>query len=801
MSGASAMDGLPALVGTHIKGGQAAHGTLCDTTSRPRQESKPNMRVSALLTGCLVAFVAMPTPSNALTLASRGKTDVVIVTPREPSPSVARAAGELQMFLGRITGAEFKCVTEAAPPAGHEIVLGAPERLRRLGITVDLDKLGPEGYLLRTVDGHLVIAGSDVRGVMYGVYGLLQDHLGCRWFTPDVSHIPTQPTLELPELNETVVPVLEYRWPAVRDCYDPDWCTRNRVNVGPKLTEAHGGSVQFCGWAHTFAALVPAETYYDEHPEYFAMVGGERLRQRTQLCCTNEEVIQLAINGIRQRMRTNPDATYFSVSQNDWGNYCQCPRCAELAAREESQMGPVLQLVNRVADAVVDEFPDKRVTTLAYQWSRKPPKTLRPRPNVTIRLCSIECCFAHPLPDCDYAANVRFCEDIRTWSAICENLWIWNYTTNFRAYYLPHPALRALNDDVKFFVAHNVKGIYEQDTKLTPSGEMSPLGGYMMARFLWNPEYDEETAANEFLAAVYGDAAPHIRAYIDLIHDKVEADNIHLRCFTSSEKATFLTAEILAEADRLFDRAEDAVREQADVLRRVRFARMPVDYATVERIARGRTTDVRIDHATFSVTPAADVSRHAKRFLSTAREAGVMTVSERRFTLDQYEETVATLLDRRLTPHDPVDADTRQSGVRAAYYEADAWPQDRKLAGLQPVATMTKPRIDLEGRKRNQMFGFVFTGLFHAPADGVYTFQMRAESGSELRIAGEVVVDSRRVSSADSVTGMVALRKGWHPIRLRFLEYGHNDGLALTWSGPGVNKAQIEPNQLAHLPD
>ena len=757
--------------------------------------------VVLLISLCLPWAFTATAPSAAMPLASQGSTDVVIVTPREPSPSIARAAKELQMFLGQITGAEFECVTERATPARHEIVLGAPERLRQLGITVDPGKLGPEGYLLRTVGGHLVIAGSELRGVMYGVYGLLQDHLGCRWFTPDVSHIPKHPTLDLPELNETVIPPLEYRWPAVRDCYDPDWCTRNRVNVGPKLTEAHGGSVKFCGWAHTFGELVPVETYYEEHPEYFALVGGKRLRQRTQLCCTNEDVIQIVIDGIRKRMRSTPDATYFSVSQNDWGNYCQCPRCGELARREESQMGPVLHLVNGVADAVVDEFPDKRITTLAYQWSRKPPKTLRPRPNVTIRLCSIECCFAHPLPACDDHANARFCEDIRGWSAICDNLWVWNYTTNFRSYYLPHPALRALNNDVKFFVAHNVKGVYEQDTKLTVHGDMSPLGGYVMAQFLWNPEYDEDTAIDEFLGTVYGDAAPHIRAYIDLLHDKMEANNIHLRCFTSSNKASFLTADILAEADRVFDRAEDAVRDQADVLRRVRFARMPVDFATVERFARGRAGPMRIDHTTFTVIPSTDVSRHAERFVRTAREAGVMTMSERRFTLDQYEATLATLFERQLTPHDSVDAHAREPGIRADYYEADTWPTDRKLARLKAVATMTKPQIDLTGRKRDQMFGFVFTGLFHAPADGVYTFEMRAESGSELRVAGDVVVDSRRVNSANSVTGMVALRRGWHPIRLRFVEYGFNDGLALTWSGPGVDKTQIPPDQLAHLPN
>ncbi|NQT12762.1 MAG: DUF4838 domain-containing protein, partial [Planctomycetes bacterium] len=411
----------------------------------------------------------------------------------------------------------------------------------------------------------------------------------------------------------------------------------------------------------------------------------------------------------------------------------------------------------------------------------------------------IECCFAHPFADCDDPANARFCEDIRGWSAICDNLWIWNYTTNFRNYFLPHPVLRALDDDLRFFVAHNVKGVYEQDTKLTLHGEMSPLGGYLMARLLWNPEYDEETAIGEFLEAVYGDAAPHVRAYLDLLHDKVETDNIHVHCFTRSETASFLTADVLAEADRLFELAEEAVRDQADVLRRVRFARMPVDFATVERVARSRTVPARIDHATFTVTPGTDIGRHAERFLRTAGEAGVTTLSERRFTVDQYKETVATLLKRRLTPHEPVSADAIQPGLRADYYEADAWPKDRALGRLKPVASMTKPRIDLDGRKRDQMFGFVFTGLFHAPADGVYTFEMRAEAGSELRVAGEVVVDAHRANSAKSVPGMVAMRRGWHPIRLRFLEYGYNDGLQLTWSGPGVDKATIDADQLGRL--
>ena len=372
----------------------------------------------------------------------------------------------------------------------------------------------------------------------------------------------------------------------------------------------------------------------------------------------------------------------------------------------------------------------------------------------------------------------------------------------FRAgtnYYLPHPVLRALNDDIQFFLAHNVKGVYEQDTKLTLDGDMSTLGAYIMARFLWDAGYDENTAINEFLDAVYGAAAQHIRAYIDLLHDKVQQENVHLRCYVSAKQATFLTREVLATADRLFEQAEASVKYQPEVLRRVQFARLPVDFAIVERLGRSDTAPSEIDHAAFTVKPITDVSVNAQRFVSRAKEAGVITMSERRFPLADYEKSVANLLCRRLTPHEPSVTDGVQPGIRVAYYEADAWPRSGGFTELTPVAETINPRIDLSFRKRDRMFGFLFEGVFLAPADGVYTFHVRAESGSELRVAGEIVVDSKRVTSSHSVLGHVALRKGWHPIRLRFREYAYNDGLDLKWAGPGTVPTTLAPEQLGHV--
>jgi len=533
----------------------------------------------------VISLTAGATTAAALVLAENGTSAYRIVLPTDPSPSTQHAAEELQTFLAEITGAKLPVVSDAEPPAGQEILLGNNARLAKLGVKIDFAALGKEGYVIRTVGGRLVIAGGEPRGTLYGVYGLLEDHLGCRWFAPGVSRIPKQGRLVLPALDETKVPVLEYREPFTYDCFDGDWCARNRVNSHAARLEAkHGGKITFGRgfFCHTFNRLVPPDKYFDAHPEYFSLVKGKRLKERSQLCCTNEDVVRLCTEGVLEAMRQDPEGFVFSVSQNDWHNYCECERCQALAEREGTQMAPVLHLVNRVADAVGRQFPDKAVETLAYQWTRKAPKTMRPRPNVIVRLCSIECCFAHPLESCTSEVNRKFCEDAAAWAKVCDRLWVWDYVTDFRHYLLPFPNQRVRRANIRFFIRHNVKGIFEQDTYNTPDSELAALGGYLTAKFLWNPDYDEQTAIDEFLAGYYEKAAGPVQKYLDLLHDRVENEDLHVNIWAGPQ-SPHLTDELLVEADKLWQEAERLVAGKPEVLDRVRRSRMSVDYAIVER--------------------------------------------------------------------------------------------------------------------------------------------------------------------------------------------------------------------------
>ena len=177
-----------------------------------------------------------------------------------------------------------------------------------------------------------------------------------------------------------------------------------------------------------------------------------------------------------------------------------------------------------------------RSARLAYQYTRKPPALVKPRPNVIIRLCSIECSFSKPLTD---ERNQKFRDDIIGWSKICDRLYIWDYTTNFRHYVLPHPNLRVLGPNVKFFVEHGVKGIFEQGAYQSYASEMAELKGWVLAKLLWNPALDGQELINEFIDGYYGPAGKHIRAYLELIHDEVDRTQDRLGCF-SPETAGFL---------------------------------------------------------------------------------------------------------------------------------------------------------------------------------------------------------------------------------------------------------------------
>jgi len=239
----------------------------------------------------------------------------------------------------------------------------------------------------------------------------------------------------------------------------------------------------------------------------------------------------------------------------------------------------MLRFVNAVAADIEEEFPHVAISTLAYQYTRKPPKYVKPRHNVIVRLCSIECSFSKPLSD---ERNKAFRDDIVGWSNICNRLYIWDYTTNFRHHIMPHPNLRVLGPNVKFFVDHNVKGLFEQGSYNTYGAELAELRAWVLAKLLWNPSLDGQKLIDEFIDGYYGPAGPHIKAYLGVTHDAVEQSDDWLGCF-SQHTAKFLSFETLSKGFSHLKAAEEAVKDDPELRFRVQVAQLPLMYVFMMR--------------------------------------------------------------------------------------------------------------------------------------------------------------------------------------------------------------------------
>ena len=474
---------------------------------------------------CAVAAffaIAVSAAEDALVLAREGEASAYsIVVPDAPSPCLRHSAEELSRYIKAMTGVALPVVERAnSHGAAIRLVSGA--------------KLGRDSFRLGSKGNDFVIEGDDDRSVLFGVYDFLENQCGCEWLTPEQEIVPRREKVSVPRgmevLRRPAFEVRENAYFAVEG--QTDFCARMKFNgyafAGKHgWKDIHGGRPPLAfdpklSKCHTLMTLLPPERYFKDHPEYYAEIDGRRRGEgRVQLCLTNPDVLRIVTSNLLVRIaEMYPAVKVFGVSQSDCWDYCRCPSCAAVDAREESQAGTVIEFVNAVADAVAERYPDVIVETLAYQYSRKPPKNARPRPNVMICLCTDTCDFSKPLRETRfrYRGDNDFVEDLKTWCGMAKHVHVWDYGLNFPYMLHAFPNIYSLKANFETFSNCGVKEIYEEGcSKRYQAG--SALKCWLAGHLMWDPRQPLKPLLDRFYSAYYGAAAPWMRRYMEELHE------------------------------------------------------------------------------------------------------------------------------------------------------------------------------------------------------------------------------------------------------------------------------------------
>ena len=548
-----------------------------------------------------------------LALAVEGETDYVIVIPAEPTTAESRAADELQLWLGLMTGAEFPIAPDTEPARGQELSVGNTTRLAEdeLAQPVVPDA---EGYTIAVRGERLFLFGSGPRGPMPAVFALLEEDLGVRWYSApgmvgegwdariqdmnDALNAPRWAPGErsdlrvphAPSLRASIVP--RSRRPAVRlrhlsfQLTSMPWGLRNRLNGGwatqySQFWYVHGGA-----GVHTFHWLVPPARRYDEHPEYFSLVDGERQWENAQLCLSNPEVAEVAAATAISALRSAaPTRRMMGVSAMDWGGHCECDECRAVEQQTGAWSGLLLQFVNRVAELVAREVPDATITTLSYWNSNRPPTAdTKARENVAIRFClDWGASFTwpyHSFYDDTLAAAPSKPGDRWTaqqqsyarWRGISPRMHLWMYPSQYRHTHAPMPSLRPVAENIRYFAEQQAESIYVQFGGSDKARE--PMRNWVIAKLLWDPELDVDALMQDFIWGYYGQAAPDVLRYHQLLWDhcarytdfSLERDWIYAIHNEAMYQHGFVETARAVLAEAAANAQTDAVRRRVELL-------------------------------------------------------------------------------------------------------------------------------------------------------------------------------------------------------------------------------------------
>lgn len=509
---------------------------------------------------------------SAVSLVVSGKSPLPVVVRKDADTLEKRAATELARYLSQISGAEFQVVNTIDPLPQGAIVVGDAG-------TVRPEALSREGFIIRTNGQRLRICGGTPHATLIGVFALLEEQLGCRWWSWNEEYVPKASTLMIPAQDTHIEPAFQQH-----DCFNRE--AQNRANAFAwkrrtiSLTNFTGG--------HNLCPLL--KPFTDERPDFLPMdKNGKRAFNNIHMNYTAagmDEILTGLLKKEITKRKGNLNGVIYFAGMGDWyGGMDYSPESKRVYEEEkwtdpDGRVNPgysatVLRLINRTAEALEKDVPGVQIGTFAYMSLEAPPAKTRPRENVSIRLPrlrhdTVRSIIVSP-------KNASFRRNLDRWCELAPGrVYVWEYGSNFTNFLRPFPSLRSLAENIRYYHQAGVAGISIQGNYVSTGGDLAVLKNYVWSKLLWDPTRDTDELLREFCTGYYGPAAEELLAYVNLLEDSVRGEN-PIEADEFNSKFAWMTPAVVARAQELFRAALRKTASDAIYQRRVKEAEVSLE--------------------------------------------------------------------------------------------------------------------------------------------------------------------------------------------------------------------------------
>ncbi|OGV69433.1 MAG: hypothetical protein A2283_16435 [Lentisphaerae bacterium RIFOXYA12_FULL_48_11] len=580
---------------------------------------------------CLTALAAVTVHAAELVIAESGKSDYQIVIPDKSEEAIVDnwllMAAKLMQAAFEKNGFRIEIVEEGAKMKDKPgIYLGATGFTKRNGIKVE--QHDDWTYYYKIVGKELIIAGNDRKdpintirgtktplallGTVKGACDFLREYAGVRFLfmnmdqgmysmrgdrwdafntdgslkvdTRSIAFTPVEKIVVPEKLNLRKTPVMRANFDASHETFH-----YIAMNFFPPLSDMLGSNV-------SWDKAIPPAKYAKNHPEYFALTKeGKRacdlklgFDSDMQYCVVNKGVQDLMYKEV-EKLISNGEKT-ITISTLDAYQLCRCncDECSsffgikaeswdQIHARGDS--GRLWQAFFRITERVRKKYPEVKIVLLNYQDTPVSAKVIKKFPkNVIVKIQ-----FASQL-DFDRLQGVEFP------AGIC------GFEETFTGFgqagpYLPERTPEHIAEVVKAMASNNVKWSMRDGAMGYVRGMQAPAY-YVYGRMMDDPSADWKAIHDEFCSAAFGNTAPQMKRFFDLLHMQIAIYSDFFGVFMPAwnrkySRSTYhdskwhvmsmYTPEYCADADSLLTSAEKAATDP-DIKARLHLIRIEFDY-------------------------------------------------------------------------------------------------------------------------------------------------------------------------------------------------------------------------------
>lgn len=257
-----------------------------------------------------------------------------VLIPLKTDKWTKQAAAWLIEYIKKSSGVELPLFKDDDIPSGNVISVGHTNLVSREKIS--LDEFRWDDCRLVVRGNILFLVGRDdhgtkthdwvgARGTCQAVVKFLEQSINARWFLPGPHGDFFDKKINIQVANDLdIISKTAFAYSDGRSVYDENTLDEPGKSLSA-LANNYRKSVKAAPGGHSYYHAVNTKKYFNDHPEYFALIDGKRTGEGNHLCSSLSNVKELLIDYMQMRFDQGLD--WVSLGQEDGYLRCQCDEC------------------------------------------------------------------------------------------------------------------------------------------------------------------------------------------------------------------------------------------------------------------------------------------------------------------------------------------------------------------------------------------------------------------------------------------------------------------------------------------